>query len=100
MQFSRQEYWSGLHAILQGIKPGSPALQADSLQSEPIGKLFHSFRSLISFNTLILRNFLKWQCPFTKFINGETVTAQFSIEDEVLEKERTLCAVNDLRAKQ
>ena len=34
MEFSRQEYWSGLHSLLQGnlpnprIKPGSPALQA------------------------------------------------------------------------
>ena len=39
--FSRQEYWS--HSLLQGIflnpgiKPGSPALQADSLLSEPPG---------------------------------------------------------------
>ena len=42
--FSRQEYWSGLHALLQGIfpsqgiKPRSPTLQADSLLSEPPGK--------------------------------------------------------------
>ena len=40
MGFSRQEYWSGCHFLLQGnlsdsgIKPGSPALQADSLPSE------------------------------------------------------------------
>ena len=40
MEFSRQEYWSGL--VLPspedlpdpGIEPGSPALQADSLPSE------------------------------------------------------------------
>ena len=36
MGFSRQEYWSGLPASPEdlpdtGIKPGSPALQADSL---------------------------------------------------------------------
>ena len=41
MEFSRQEYWSGLPCSsprdlhLPGIKPGSPALQADSLPSEP-----------------------------------------------------------------
>ena len=41
--FSRQEYWSGLPfpspADLPhpGIKPGSPALQVDSLPSEPPG---------------------------------------------------------------
>ena len=39
MGFPRQEYWSGLPFPLRGlsepgIKPGSPALQADSLPSE------------------------------------------------------------------
>ena len=40
-EFSRQEYWSGLpfptpgDLLDPGIKPGSPALQADSLLSEP-----------------------------------------------------------------
>ena len=44
MEFSRQEYWSGLPfpspADLPdpGIEPRSPALQADSLPSEPPGK--------------------------------------------------------------
>ena len=41
MEFSRQEYWSGLPIPSPrdlphpGIKPGSPALLADSLPSEP-----------------------------------------------------------------
>ena len=35
MGFSRQEYWSGLLFPSPGIKPRSPALQADSLPSEP-----------------------------------------------------------------
>ena len=41
MEFSRQEYWSGLPFPSPGdfpdpeIQPGSPALQADSLSSEP-----------------------------------------------------------------
>ena len=42
MKFSRQEYWSGLLFPppwdLPGIEPGSPALQADALPSEPPGK--------------------------------------------------------------
>ena len=42
---SRQEYWSGLPCPSlgqlpnSGIEPRSPTLQADSLQSEPQGKL-------------------------------------------------------------
>ena len=43
MEFSRQEYWSGLPFPSpgdlpdRGIEPRSPALQADSLLSEPQG---------------------------------------------------------------
>ena len=46
MRFSRQQYWSGLpFPSLEdlpdpGIEPGSPALQADALLSEPPGKPF------------------------------------------------------------
>ena len=44
MEFSRQEYWSGLlfpspgDLSNPGIKPRSPALQADSLPAEAPGK--------------------------------------------------------------
>ena len=44
MEFFRQEYWSGLSFLTlgnipnPGIEPGSPALLADSLLSEPPGK--------------------------------------------------------------
>ena len=44
MEFSRQEYWSGLpfpspgDLPYPGIEPGSPALEADALTSEPSGK--------------------------------------------------------------
>ena len=44
MEFSRQEYWSGLPFPSPGdlpgpgIEPGSPALQADALPSQPPGK--------------------------------------------------------------
>ena len=46
MGFSRQEYWSGLpfpcpgYLPDPGIEPGSPALQADALPSEPPGKSY------------------------------------------------------------
>ena len=51
MGFSRQEYWSGLPFPSpgdipdQGIEPGSPALQADALPSEPPGSPALSKRS-------------------------------------------------------
>ena len=44
MEFSRQEYWSGLpfpppgDLSHPGIEPGSPALQADVLLSKLLGK--------------------------------------------------------------
>ena len=44
IRFPRQEYWSGLPFLSPrdlpdpGIKTGCPALQADSLPSEPPGK--------------------------------------------------------------
>ena len=44
MEFSRQEYWSGFPFASPGdlpdpgTKPGTPALKADSLPSEPAGK--------------------------------------------------------------
>ena len=46
--FSRQEYWSGLPFPYPGdlpnpgIEPGSPALQADALPSEPPGKYIYT----------------------------------------------------------
>ena len=44
MEFSRQEYWSGVSFPFSrdlsnpGMEPRSPALQADSLPAEPPGK--------------------------------------------------------------
>ena len=52
MEFSRQEYWSGLlfpslgDLPHPGIKPRSPPLQADSLPSEPPGKYLRISTSL------------------------------------------------------
>ena len=48
LEFSRQEYWSGLPCPSPGnlpdpgIKPRSPSLQAGSLPSEPAGKPKHT----------------------------------------------------------
>ena len=48
MEFFRQEYWSGLSVPSPGglpdprTEPASPALQADSLPSEPPGKPYTS----------------------------------------------------------
>ena len=51
MEFSRQEYWSGLpfpppgDLPDPGIEPGAPALQVASLPFEPPGKRLHLLRS-------------------------------------------------------
>ena len=50
--FSRQEYWSGLlfltprDLLNPGIEPRFPALQADSLPSEPLGKPINNSRKV------------------------------------------------------
>ena len=55
MGFSGQEYWNGLPfpspGVLshQGIKPGSPSLQADSFLSEPSTLHQQPFRPFASF---------------------------------------------------
>ena len=61
MEFSRQEYWSGLpfpspqELPDPGIKPRSPALRADALPVEPPGKRFQRYSSS---NFLNLNSFL------------------------------------------
>ena len=56
MGFSREEYWSGLpfpspwDLANPGIKPGSPALWADALPSEPPGKLISESHSVVSYS--------------------------------------------------
>ena len=56
MEFSKQEYWSGLPLPSPGdlpnpgTKAGSPTLQADSLPSEPPGKPHTVYRELKSDN--------------------------------------------------
>ena len=58
MGFSRQEYWSGFPFPSPrdlpdpGIEPGSPAVQADSLLSEPLAAATAAAKSLQSCLTL------------------------------------------------
>ena len=62
--FSRQEYWSGFpfpspgHLPNPGIEPGSPALQAGSLPSEPPGKYLP--RKLLQINNKIIKQLQKY----------------------------------------
>ena len=61
MEFSRQEYWSGLpfpfpgDLLDPGIEPKSPALQADSLPIEPQGKLKNTGVGRVSLLQQIVR---------------------------------------------
>ena len=63
MGFSRQEYQSGLPFPSPGdlpdpgIEPGSPALQADALPSEPTGKPLDTMKSLKKWNYIAHFNF-------------------------------------------
>ena len=66
MGFSRQEYWSGLSFPSPGdlhdpgTEPRSPALQADTLTSEPPGKTFRNDLNQIPYDyTVEVRNRFK-----------------------------------------
>ena len=60
MEFSRQEYWSGLpfpspgDLSNPGIERRSPELQADSLLSELPGKLLEAYKTGYALNKYIL----------------------------------------------
>ena len=60
MEFSRQEYWSGVpfhppgDLLNAGIEPRSPTLQADSLPAEPQGKPKDTGMGRLSFLQQIL----------------------------------------------
>ena len=60
MEFSRQEYWSGLPFPSPeglpdpGIEPGSPALEADSLSIEPPGKPLNLLEGLLNVGCPVL----------------------------------------------
>ena len=100
MGFSRQEYWSGLpfpsprELSNPGIEPGSPALEADALTSEPPGKpkkeqliLFYYFSSVISWAAVPLsgpcclskiRNAPLQQAPHQRAPNSSTNETSWS----------------------
>ena len=71
MEFSRQEYWSGLPFASPGdlpkpgIEPGSPAFQADALASEPPGgkpQIIHSYSEIGSLKLLeMFKVCCKWK---------------------------------------
>ena len=66
MEFSGQKYWSGQPFSSPGglsepgIKPGSPALQADSLPAEPPGKSIVHLAFLRNALALRLQTSDKW----------------------------------------
>ena len=74
MEFSRQEYWSELPIPFPGdlpnagIEPGSPALQAVSLTTEPLGKpkSNHSLSAIYSLKQILffINSFINY---FTMF---------------------------------
>ena len=84
MGFSRQEYWSGLLCPPQvdlpnpEIQPASPALQVDSLPTEPPGK-----------PTLYIRTSLVAQLVKRLFTMRETGVQSLDREDP-LEKEMAI----------
>ena len=82
MGFSRQEYWSGLpfpspgDPPNPGIKPGSPALQADALLSEPPGKSYSAIKKN-TFESVLMR-----------WIKLEPI-----IQSEVSQKDKGQCGI-------
>ena len=83
MEFSRQEYWSGLPLPSlgdlpdTGIEPMSPAFQADSLPSDPLGQVAsHSSILGVSLVAQMIKNLpemqetqiqsLGWEDPLEK----------------------------------
>ena len=83
MGFSRQEYWSGLPFPSPGdlpdpgIEPGSPALQADALTSDPPGKALSLVKPPTNMLCVCLSSYKKvLLCvrPWT-FLSGEHVNS-------------------------
>ena len=83
MGFSRQEYWSGLPRPPEGnlpdpgIDPRSPALQADSLLSEPPGKPLYIYVMIKIINTE------KWEEFSQNFYWSMFALCQFVLHSEV-----------------
>ena len=75
MEFTSQEYWTGLSFPPKGnlpnseIKPRSPSLQADSLSSEPPGKP-HTLPTLFNFTYIFLLSYIFMKDIFTRGPQG------------------------------
>ena len=83
MRFSRQEYWSGLPCLRPGdvsdpgIKPGYPALQADSLPSElPEKPDIHTKRIVLIHKQLHKWMIGKWVKVINRHCAEENINGQ------------------------
>ena len=85
MGFFRQEYWSGLPLPSPGdlphprIEPGSPALQADALPSEPPGKSNTHQDTREAWNKSSLRQFLSFIMEMSHHPNFSSNLIQIAI---------------------
>ena len=90
MEFSRQEYWSGLPFPSPGdlpdpgIKPRSPALRADALPSEPSGN-----RTLL----IIYLNWKQSRCPSAR----EWIKTVIHPYSGILPSNRNECTIDTYR---
>ena len=104
MGFSRQEYWSGLpfpspgHLPDPGIEPRSPALQADSLLSEPQGKLhsFTHFPPVNSNSSFQLLRPKRWESHLTLFSPHTTFDLAANATGSIFKTYPTLTLSHDL----
>ena len=84
MEFSRQEYWHGLpfpspgDLPNPGIEPRSPALQADTLPSEPPGKTV--------FKLYVKRNLFNKEYSSTHFRTGTSRTVISKLDRDFIHK--------------
>ena len=95
MEFSRQEYWSGLPCPSPGdlcdlgIEPRSPAWQADSLLSEPLGK--PTYMEFNSVQSLIATPWTAACLASLSFTNSQSLLKLMSIESVMPSNHLILC---------
>ena len=94
MEFSRQEHWSGLpfpspgDLPNPGIEPGSPALQADALPSEPPGK---PMVCKLCFNKDCHRNCKSWDREKARCYDLEKRAIEVLRGRWIKPRQKTLC---------